>query len=138
MPFSGRLSSAGFQTPVLSRRSVLGNFFATAVATAAAKRSPELSVPKNSPLPEPKFNIGDSVAYEWEPDDEDAPDFITDFGEIMGMRWMPEPDGYSSGRNTWVYFVRWTRSTDDSLLSSYPCYDGEVTEECDLTLVTRV
>ena len=122
------LSSAGSQTSAFSRRSMMGKLFATAVATAAAKRS----APKKYPLPE--FNIGDLVAQDWEPDDDEAPEFATDFGEILGMRWIPEPDGYCSVANTWVYFVRWTHSSCPGCLPE-PYSDGELTLSSDLRLV---
>jgi hypothetical protein len=87
--------------------------------------------------PSPEFSIGDLVASDWEPDDDDAPEeFVTDFGEILGMRWVPEPDGYSLVSNTWVYFVRWTHSTCPDLLPE-PCYDGEPTEASQLRRVSH-
>jgi hypothetical protein len=86
------------------------------------------------PYPLPEFNIGDLVAYDWEPDDDDAPEFATDFGEVLGMRWVPEPDGHCLAANTWVYFVRWTHSTCPDILLK-PCYDGEPTYSSDLRLV---
>ncbi|MEG4590003.1 hypothetical protein QUA54_33025 [Microcoleus sp. MOSTC5] len=133
MSFSGRLSSADSQTSAFSRRSMLGKLFTTAVATAAAKRSGESSTPKNYPLP--KFQIGDLIASDWEDDeDEDAPDSATDFGEILGMRWLPERESVSDAK-TWVYYVNWTHSTIGAS-SCYPCYDGEPSRECDLRLVS--
>lgn len=133
MSFSGRLSSAEPQTSAFSRRNMLGKLFATAVATAAAKRSAESSAPKKYPLP--KFSVGDLIASDWEDnEDEDAPDLGTDFGEILGMRWLPECESCYDAK-TWVYFVRWTHSTIGAS-SAYPCYDGEPSRECDLRLVS--
>jgi hypothetical protein len=79
--------------------------------------------------------MGDLVAYDWEPDDDDAPEFATDFGEVLGMRWVPKPDGQCLAAKTWVYFVRWTHSTCPGILPS-PCYDGEPTYSSDLRLVS--
>ncbi|MEG4421254.1 hypothetical protein QUA70_22075 [Microcoleus sp. LAD1_D5] len=134
MSFSGRLSNTDSQDSVFSRRDLLGNFAAIAVATTAAKRSPKLLAPKSYPLPE--FKMGDLVAYDWEPDDDDAPEFATDFGEILGMRWVPEPDGHCLAANTWVYYIRWIYSTCPDILPE-PCYDGEPTYSSDLRLVTH-
>jgi hypothetical protein len=160
MSFSERLSSADLQSSAFSRRNMLGKFFATTVATAAAKRShqPHLITPITAPslaplldkdsspshqphhspapskYPVPEFNIGDLVAYDWEPDDDDAPESATDFGEILGMRWIPEPDGYCPLSNTWVYFVRWTHSSCPGCLPE-PYSDGELTLPSDLRLV---
>jgi hypothetical protein len=80
---------------------------------------------------QPKFKIGDLIAADWV--DEFDQDSI-DFGEVMGMRWVAQPDSFSSSPKTWVYFVRWTRTTNGADFA-YPCYDGEPTRECDLRLV---
>lgn len=82
--------------------------------------------------PLPQFKIGDLVAEDWlDEDDESA----TDFGEVLGIRWLPE--GHSSfPANTWVYYVYWTHSTIGSA-SCYPCYDGEPTEARQLRLVSH-
>ena len=128
MSFSERLSSADSQTSAFLRRSMLKKVFATAVATAAAKRS----APKS--YPSPKFQVGDLIASDWEDDeDEDAPDSATNFGEILGMRWLPQRESGLDAK-TWVYYVNWTHSTIGAS-SCYPCYDGEPTRECDLRLV---
>ena len=115
-----------------SRRELPGKLFAIAGALLLAKPQPE--VPATVTEVQPKFQIGDLVAYDWEPDDDDAPEFATDFGEVLGMRWVPEPDGYSSGVKTWVYFVRWTHSSCPGVLFE-PSYDGELTESSALRLV---
>ncbi|MEG4306840.1 hypothetical protein [Microcoleus sp. D3_18a_C4] len=94
-------------------------------------------VPRTQPCslyPSPEFKMGDLVAYDWEPDDDDALEVATDFGEILGMRWVPEPDGYCMIGNAWVYFIRWTHSTCPGILSK-PCYDGEPTYSFDLRLI---
>lgn len=135
MTFTQPLSSPGSQTFVSSRRSVLGKLVAVAVATAAAKRSAQLPLPLPGSYPLPEFAIGDLVAQDWEPDDDEAPEFATDFGEILGMRWIPEPDGYCSVANTWVYYIRWTHSSCPGVLPESYC-DGEVTLASDLRLVS--
>lgn len=97
------------------------------------KAEPEVSV--NQTQVQAKFRIGDLVSSYWEDEeDPDAPDNATDFGEILGMRWVSSREP-GLDPNTWVYFVRWTHSTC-GLYSCYPCYDGEPTRECDLTLVS--
>lgn len=117
-----------------SRRELLGKLVAIVGGVTVAERLPKLSLPKGLPLPE--FKIGDLVAYDWEPEDDDAPEFATDFGEIMGMRWVPEPDGYCSVINLWVYYIRWTHSTCPDILCE-PFYDGEPTLSSDLRLVKQ-
>jgi hypothetical protein len=88
------------------------------------------------PCPPPEFKLGDLVAYDWEPDDDDAPDSVTDFGEVLGMRWVPKPDGQClTAVNTWVYYIRWTHSSWSDILLS-PFYDGEPTYSSDLRLVS--
>ena len=134
MSFSERLSSADLQNSALSRRDLLGKTRAIVLGAVAAKSVSYISVPKSYPLP--KFQIGDLIASDWEPDDDDAPEFATDFGEILGMRWLPEPEGTWYLAHTWVYYVRWTHGTCGSDIC-YPCYDGESSRECDLRLVSR-
>jgi len=88
--------------------------------------------------PLPEFKIGDLIASDWASgeDDDDAPDFATDFGEILGMRWLPEAESGLEA-NTWVYFVRWTHSTCGADFC-YPCYSGEPSRACDLRFVHNV
>lgn len=113
-----------------SRRELPGKLFAIAVGIAASKR-PKILVSQTEV--QPKFKIGDLVAEDWVDEfDQDA----TDFGEIIGMRWVPDPDSFSLSVKTWVYFVRWTHTTNGADFA-YPCYDGEPTEECDLRLVSQ-
>ena len=114
---------------VCSRRELPGKLFVIGVGALLSKPQPQ------SPYPLPKFKMGDLVAYDWEPDDDDAPEFATDFGEVLGMRWVPKPDGQCLAAKTWVYFVRWTHSTCPGILPS-PCYDGEPTYSSDLRLVS--
>ena len=89
-------------------------------------------------LPEPEFAIGDLIASDWiDEEDEDAPDPGTDFGEILGMRWPSEWETKSAwDAKTWVYFVKWTRSTIGNS-SCYPCYSEEPSRACDLRLVSH-
>jgi hypothetical protein len=129
MSFFGFLSSADSQDSALSRRELLGKSLVIGAASLLPKPQPKSSYPP------PEFNMGDLVAYDWEPDDDDAPEFATDFGEVMGMRWVPEPDGHCLAANTWVYYINWTHSTCPHTLL-YPCYDGEPTYSYDLRLVS--
>lgn len=129
MSFFGFLSSADSQDFALSRRELLGKSLAIGAASLLPKPQPKSSYPL------PEFNMGDLVAYDWEPDDDEAPEFATDFGEVMGMRWVPEPDGHCFAANTWVYYINWTYSTCPGILLN-PCYDGEPTYSSDLRLVS--
>jgi len=128
MSFFGFLSDSDSQDFALSRRDLLGKSLAIGAASLLPKPQPKSSYPS------PEFKIGDRVASDWEPDeeDDDAPDSATDFGEVLGMRWLPETEsGFAA--NTWVYYIWWTHSTCDG--TCYPCYDGEPTRGCDLRLV---
>jgi len=129
MSFFGFLSGTDSQDSVLSRRELLGK----SLAISAISLLPEPQ-PKSS-YPSPEFKIGDLVASDWEPDDDDAPDWATDYGEILGMRWLPQPEGTWFSAHTWVYYVNWTYGTCGSDIC-YPCYDGEPTRACDLRLVS--
>jgi len=130
MSFLGRLSGSDWQNFVFSRRELLKKLSAIGAVLLLPKPQPKSSYPS------PEFKIGDLVAYDWEPDDDDAPDFATDFGEILGMRWIPEPDGQCLIINTWVYYVRWTHSSCPHILLE-PSYDGEPTYSSDLRLVKQ-
>jgi hypothetical protein len=129
MSFFGFLSSPDSRNFARSRRELLGK----SLAIGAVSLLPNLQ-PKSS-YPPPEFKIGDLVASDWEPDDDDAPELATDFGEIVGMRWLLEPESGWAPANTWVYYVRWTHS-NYGLDSCYPCSDGEPTRGCDLRLVS--
>jgi hypothetical protein len=134
MTFLRSLSGTDSQTFALSRRELLGKSLAIGMLSLLPKPQPQ---PKSKfSYPSPEFKIGDLVASDWEPDeeDDDAPDSATDFGEVLGMRWLPEAEsGFAA--NTWVYYVWWTHSTCDG--TCYPCYDGEPTRGCDLRLVKQ-
>jgi len=113
-----------------SRRELPGKLFAIGVAMLLSELQPKSSYPL------PEFKIGDLVASDWEPDeeDDDVPDSVTDFGKVLGMRWLPEAESGLDAK-TWVYYVWWTHSTIDG--TCFPCYDGESTRECNLRLVSR-
>jgi hypothetical protein len=130
MSFFGFLSSPDSQDFALSRRDLLGKSLMIGAVVLVPKSQPKSSYPP------PEFKIGDLVASDWEPDeeDDDAPDSATDFGEVLGMRWLPEAESCFAA-NTWVYYVWWTHSTCDG--TCYPCYDGEPTRGCDLRLVKQ-
>jgi hypothetical protein len=129
MSFSGHLSSVNSQNFVCSQSELLGKFFVMAVATAAASRSRKILIPKAYPLP--KFKIGDLVAEDWVGDDDVA---ATDFGQVLGMRYLSEAQSCFPG-NSWVYYINWTHSTT-GLDFCYPNYDGEGSRESDLRLVS--
>ena len=129
MSFFGFLSRSDSRNFAFSRRELLGKSLAIGAVSLLPK--PQLK----SPYPLPEFKIGDLVAYDWEPDEEDdeVPDSATDFGEVLGIRWLPEAESCFSA-NTWVYYVWWISSTCGG--ACFPCYDGEATRGCDLRLVT--
>ena len=131
MPISARFPDGRSQHFTFTRRDFTWKAASLASLCILPKPKP------HSLYPSPEFKMGDLVAYDWEPDDDDAPEFATDFGEILGMRWVPEPDGYCLIGSTWVYFIKWTHSTcPDTLLE--PQYDGEPTLASDLRLVSNV
>jgi hypothetical protein len=117
-----------------SRRELPGKLFAIGVALLLPERRSEILVAPTEV--QPKFKIGNLVASDWEPDEEDndVPDSATDFGKILGMRWLPDAESGLDPK-TWVYYVFWTHSTIGG--TCFPCYDGESTRECDLRLVSR-
>jgi hypothetical protein len=137
MSFFGFLSSADSQDSALSRRELLGKSLVIGAVSLLSKPQPKVSKsqPKSS-YPPPEFKIGDLVASDWEPDeeDDDAPDSATDFGEVLGMRYVLEPESGWVAANTWLYYVLWTHSTCGGMC--YPCYDGEPTRGCDLRSVS--
>lgn len=128
MTFSERLPDADEQTSALSRRDLLGKFSAIAVTATGAKLLPQPVIPAK--YPSPQFNIGDSIAYDWLNEDDGEE---TEFGEIIGLRWIPEAESCFEA-NTWAYYIWWTHGTGGPDIS-YPCYDGEPTTADDLRLV---
>jgi hypothetical protein len=129
-----RLSQLDSQNVKFPRRELPGKLLAIGLALLLPERQSKISV--NQTGVQPKFKVGDLVSSYWEDEeDPDAPDNATDFGEILGMRWVSSREP-GLDPNTWVYFVRWTHSTC-GLYSCFPCYDGEPTRECDLTLVKQ-
>ena len=123
----------------LDGRSQLFTFARRDFLQKAASAALPFLIPRSQPVdsffggrPLPQFKIGDLVAEDWLDEyDENA----TDFGEVLGVRWLPE--GHSSfPANTWVYYVYWTHSTTGSTYC-YPCYDGEPTEADRLRLVSH-
>jgi hypothetical protein len=131
MSFFGFLAEPDSQSSALSRRDLLGKLSAIGVVSLLPKPQPKALYPS------PEFKIGDLVASDWEPDDDDddAPEWATDYGEVLGMRWLPEPEGSWASANTWVYYINWTHGTCGSDIC-YPCHDGEPTRACDLRLVS--
>ena len=109
------------------RRELLQKVASTAALLFVPRTQPVLEFPKKYGTPQ--FRIGDLVASDWL-DEFDEP--VIDFGEILGVRWLPEGhSGFSA--NSWVYYVYWTHSTCGAS-DSYPCYDGEPTEADQLRL----
>jgi len=121
-----------------SRRELLQKF-ALAPLPFLVPRARSIFLPlKKYPLPE--FAIGDLVAMDWE-DAQDGIGFGTDFGEIVGLRWVGEEKQWNSTNplpaNSWVYFVCWTHTTSDHT-SCYPCYDEDPYPACELRCVSHV
>jgi hypothetical protein len=130
MSFLGRLSVVIGSHFTFSRRDLLGKL--SAIGALSLLPKPQ----RKSSYPSPEFQIGDLVASDWEPDeeDDDAPGSVTDFGEVLGMRYVLEAESGWVAANTWLYYVLWTHSTCDG--TCYPCYDGEPTRGCDLRLIS--
>ncbi len=123
--------STNLSAAMFPRRELLQRLASAALLCLVPRPQPTATL--SSALPKPEFAIGDLIASDWEPDDDDAPDSVTDFGEVLGVRWLPEVEsGFAT--KTWVYYVRWTHSTIGAS-SCYPCYDGEPSRACDLRLV---
>jgi hypothetical protein len=131
MSFFGFLSSPDSQKFALSRRELLGKSLAIGAVSLLSKPQPKFSYPL------PEFNIGDLVSYYWEPDpeDDDAPECVTDFGQVLGMRYVLEPESSYVLPGTWLYYIMWTHSTCDG--TEYPYYDQEPTRGCDLRLIKQ-
>jgi hypothetical protein len=137
MAFLGRLPGSGLQNFAFSRRELLKKLSAIGAVSLLSKPQPKSLEPQSkSSYPLPEFKIGDLVASDWMPDEEDwdAPSSATDFGEILGMRYVLEPESAWVAPNTWLYYVVWTHSTCNG--TNYPCYDGEPTRGCDLRLIS--
>ena len=134
MPFLNRKSSTDSQNSAFPRRELPGKLLA--IGSLLLLPKPQSQPQPQSSYPSPKFHIGDLVAYDWEPDeeDDDIPDSATDFGEILGLRFVLEADSSQVAANTWLYYVLWTHGTYEGC---YPCYDGEPTRGCDLRLVSQ-
>jgi hypothetical protein len=116
-----------------SRRELPGKLFAIAGALLLPERRRELPVMETEV--QPKFKIGDLVAQDWVDEDDLA---ATDFGQVFGMCYFPEPQSCFPGKS-WVYYINWTHSTTSDVNSiTFPCYDGEGTRESDLRLVSEV
>jgi len=114
-----------------SRRELPGKLFAIAGALLLPERRRELPVMETEV--QPKFKIGDLVAQDWVDEDDLA---ATDFGQVFGMCYFPEPQSCFPGKS-WVYYINWTHSTTSDVNSiTFPCYDGEGTRESDLRLVS--
>lgn len=129
MSFLRYLSSADSQILPFSRRNLLKNFLKVGATVAMAKRLTKSPNSKSYSLPE--FNIGDLVASDWKGEFEED---ITDFGEILGVRYLPEAQSVFPA-NTWVYYIYWTHSTC-GCDSAYPCYDGDPSAASELRRIS--
>lgn len=130
MTFSQVLSTVDSQTLALPRRELLEKFYAIAVAAVSAKRLPRGSTPETYPSPD--FNIGDLVAGDWldEFDNE-----ATDFGEVVGLCYLPERQSAYHPAKSWVYYIYWTHTTCESANDCYPDYDGQPVRASELRLI---
>ncbi len=132
MPHSADCPEGRSQHFTFSRRGLLQGLAAVGLPFLVPRVEPATS-PGERPLPE--FKIGDLIAQDWEGnEDEDAPQSATDFGEVVGLCYLPQ-DGSYYPRNTWVYYVYWTHSTCSEC--SYPFFDGEMTAGNTLRLVNH-
>lgn len=117
-----------------SRRRVLQGLASAASLCLVPRPEPVIASPNERPPAE--FAIGDLVAQDWEEDDdEDAPQSATDFGEVVGLCYLPDKGSYYP-RHTWVYYIYWTHTTNNHC--SYPCFDGEPIAGNELRLVNHV
>jgi hypothetical protein len=136
MPTSARFPDGRSQVFTFPRRELLQSLASVALPLLIPRSQPVDSFFGGRPLPQ--FKIGDLVAEDWinDSDDEDGEDeHYTEFGEVLGVRWLPE--GHSCyPANVWLYYICWTHSTCPGY--SYPCYDGEPTEADRLRLVNHV
>ncbi|NQE38203.1 hypothetical protein [Microcoleus asticus] len=131
MTISGDCLQGRSQHFTFPRRELLQGLAAVGLPFLVPRVQP--ASPSKRPLP--VFNIGDLVAQDWEGnEDEDAPQSATDFGEVVGLCYLPE-DGSYYPRDTWVYYIYWTHSTCSEC--SYPCFDGEPTAGNTLRLVSH-
>lgn len=112
------------------RRELLQKIASAALLFFVPRSEPVFEFP--SKYPAPRFRTGDLVANDWVDEfDED----VVDFGEVLGVRWLPE--GHSGFlANSWVYYIYWTHSSCGAS-SCYPCYDGEPTGADQLRLVSH-
>ncbi|MEG4281359.1 hypothetical protein QUA62_28435 [Microcoleus sp. MON1_C1] len=134
MPHSADCPEGRSQLFTFARRDFLQKAASAALPFLFLRPQPAAATPLNK-RPSPEFAIGDLVAQDWEGDeDEDAPQFSTDFGEVVGLCYVPKKGSYLSP-HVWVYYIYWTRSTSDCC--SYPCFDGEPTVGSELRLVSH-
>jgi hypothetical protein len=130
MSFSERLSSSDLQTFTFPRRELLGKLFSVAVATVAAKRSPEsqsefLKAQVLEKYPKAKFAIGDKVADYWI--DEFNKECI-EYGTVCGVCWHPNEE-------EWAYSIEWTSGGMPDFC--YPCFDNNLTIGGDLRFAAQ-
>jgi hypothetical protein len=97
---------------------------------------PSIALPLNG-RPLPGFNIGDLVASDWI---DEFGEEVTDFGEVVGLCYLPECESYYRERNClaaneWAYYIYWTHSSSGPHIS-FPCFDGEAVAASELRLVT--
>lgn len=130
MPHSADCPEGRSQLFTFARRDFLQKAASAALPFLIPRSQPADSFFGGRPLPQ--FKIGDLVAEDWLDEDDES---FTDFGEVLGVRWLPERQS-SFAANTWVYYVYWTHSTTGSTYC-YPCYDGEPTEATQLRLVNH-
>jgi hypothetical protein len=134
MPTSARYPDGRSQHFTFFRRELFQKVAAVALPFVVL---PRLSVfPPLKGRPQPVFNIGDLIASDWIDEfDED----VTDFGEVVGLCYLPECDSFFRERNClsandWAYYIYWTHSTCGPDIS-FPCFDGEAISAQELRLV---
>jgi len=132
MPHSADCPEGRSQHFTLPRRGLLQGLAAATLPFLVPLVQPAFVANKR---PLPKFNIGDLIALDWEGnEDPDAPQSATDFGEVVGLCYLPEDYAYYPN-NTWVYYIYWTHSTCSEC--SYPFFEGEPATGDTLRLVSH-
>lgn len=135
MTISGDCPQGRSQDFTFSRRGLLQGLAAVGLPFLLPPVQPAAIPPTPTRRSLPEFNIGDLVALDWEGnEEEDAPQFATDFGEVVGLCHLPD-DGYYYPRGTWVYYIYWTHSTCSAC--AYPCFEGEPSAGNTLRLVSH-
>lgn len=134
MPISGDCPQGRSQHFTFPRRELLQRLASAALLHLVPRPQPMATAFRG--VSRPQFAIGDLVALDWEGnEEEDAPQFATDFGKVVGLCHLPDDSHYCYPPGTWLYYIYWTHSTCSGC--SYPIFEGEPTEGSTLRLVSH-